>query len=390
MGISKILTSENLLTMVESANTWAGIEPTNTSLDIRLMMLFDHQSTPAIEKKTDFYFYHTNHLGSSSWITDASGAVNQHLQYLPLRQAQGSAFGEDYIYQRNSSWAVPYTFSGKEKDSETGYSYFGARYYDSDLSIWLSVDPLADKYPSMSAYMYVGGHPTIIVDPNGMDWFKGENGDVKYFEGATGDFSDVKTKQEWTHLSADKNDKVVLDAIGNDIMSKVKSGNIEKSWDTFLSYYDNKDLGKDYFLNAANANYDENSSGIMKFFLDNVEGSREGLRISMMTHDWVDAEGFTVDKNRLEHNIGMFIIAERYGEDKAAVIGELNEYRGLIFRDLGGGDFWNALRGKGNTAFQYSDLEHNVEGRDRWRKYNHLPYPGMSKEEYNYYYRQGK
>jgi len=95
------------------------------------------------------------------------------MQYLPLRQAQGGAYGEDYIYQRNSSWNVPYTFSGKEKDSETGYSYFGARYYSSEESIWLSVVPiaigtLADKYPSMSAYMYVAGNPVMLVDPDGM------------------------------------------------------------------------------------------------------------------------------------------------------------------------------------------------------------------------------
>ena len=50
--------------------------------------------------------------------SDASSEAYQHLQYLPLRQAQGGAFGEDYIYQRNSSWNVPYTFSGKEKDAE--------------------------------------------------------------------------------------------------------------------------------------------------------------------------------------------------------------------------------------------------------------------------------
>ena len=55
--------------------------------------------------------YRTN-FSYSSWITDASGAVNQHLQYLP--------FGEDYIYQRSNSWNIPYTFSGKEKDAETG------------------------------------------------------------------------------------------------------------------------------------------------------------------------------------------------------------------------------------------------------------------------------
>ncbi|MBR5832646.1 MAG: hypothetical protein IKY79_08555, partial [Bacteroidales bacterium] len=47
------------------------------------------------------------------------------------------------------------SFTGKERDSETGFSYFGARYYDSDLITgWLSVDPLADKYPSHSPYQY--------------------------------------------------------------------------------------------------------------------------------------------------------------------------------------------------------------------------------------------
>lgn len=50
---------------------------------------------------------------------------------------------------------------------QTQYSYFGARYYDSDLSVWLSVDPLADKYPSMSPFMYCGGNPVMMVDPDG-------------------------------------------------------------------------------------------------------------------------------------------------------------------------------------------------------------------------------
>ena len=47
--------------------------------------------------------------------------------------------------------------------------YFGARYYSSDLSIWLSVDPLSDMYPSTSPYMYVRGNPIMRIDPNGMN-----------------------------------------------------------------------------------------------------------------------------------------------------------------------------------------------------------------------------
>ena len=60
-----------------------------------------------------------------------------------------------------------YTFSAKERDSETGLSYFGSRYYSSDLSIWLSVDPMSDKYPSLSPYVYCADNPIKIVDPDG-------------------------------------------------------------------------------------------------------------------------------------------------------------------------------------------------------------------------------
>ena len=60
-----------------------------------------------------------------------------------------------------------FTFSAKERDTETGYSYFGSRYYSSDLSIWLSVDPMAAKYPSLSPYTYCADNPVKLVDPNG-------------------------------------------------------------------------------------------------------------------------------------------------------------------------------------------------------------------------------
>lgn len=62
------------------------------------------------------------------------------------------------------------TFTGKERDSETGYSYFVARYIDHELmTIWLSVDPKADKYPSISPYAYCAWNPVKFVDPDGMD-----------------------------------------------------------------------------------------------------------------------------------------------------------------------------------------------------------------------------
>jgi RHS repeat-associated protein len=114
------------------------------------------------DPEPNWYIYHSDHLGSSAFLTDASGDPTQHLQYMP--------FGETFVEQRSiTSYYTPYTFSAKERDLETGYSYFGARYYDADISVWLSVDPMADKYPSMSAYMYCAGNPVMLVDPDGRE-----------------------------------------------------------------------------------------------------------------------------------------------------------------------------------------------------------------------------
>ena len=90
-----------------------------------------------------------------------------------------------------------YTFSAKEKDSETGLSYFGSRYYSSDLSVWLSVDPMSDKYPSLSPYVYCADNPVKLVDPDGEEvWIPGvdEKGNVTY-TAEKGDNHDSFVKQ---------------------------------------------------------------------------------------------------------------------------------------------------------------------------------------------------
>jgi|LSQX01.1.fsa_nt_gb RHS repeat-associated protein len=76
--------------------------------------------------------------------------------------------GELFLEQR-SYWHTPFKFNGKELDAETGLYYYGARYYTPEYGIWLSVDPLSDKYPSMSAFMYCAGNPVVLVDPDGRD-----------------------------------------------------------------------------------------------------------------------------------------------------------------------------------------------------------------------------
>lgn len=79
-----------------------------------------------------------------------------------------------------------HSFTGKELDEETGFGYFGARYMDHELmTMWLSVDPMSDKYPSISPYAYCAWNPVKLVDPDGKEMtdFKDKKGNlIKHIE----------------------------------------------------------------------------------------------------------------------------------------------------------------------------------------------------------------
>lgn len=60
-----------------------------------------------------------------------------------------------------------FKFTGKERDEESGYDYFSARYLWQIVGHWLSVDPLADKYLWISPYAYAAWNPIKFVDPDG-------------------------------------------------------------------------------------------------------------------------------------------------------------------------------------------------------------------------------
>jgi RHS repeat-associated protein len=61
-----------------------------------------------------------------------------------------------------------YKFTGKERDGESGYDYFGARYYDARVGKFLTADPLDFLQPSVTPYAYVENNPLRFVDPTGM------------------------------------------------------------------------------------------------------------------------------------------------------------------------------------------------------------------------------
>ena len=110
--------------------------------------------------KEETFFYHSDHLGSTSYITDDHANITQYDAYLP--------YGELLVDEHSSSEDLPYKFNGKQFDDETGLYYYGARYMNPVASIWYGVDPLAEKYVSISPYSYCKSSPMNYIDEKGL------------------------------------------------------------------------------------------------------------------------------------------------------------------------------------------------------------------------------
>ncbi len=131
------------------------------------------------EKNENTFFYHPDHLGSAQLVTDYEGNEYQRLEYTP--------YGETWIDLKAETSLIlklPYKFSAKELDEETGLYYYGARYLDPKMSRWISADPAIGEYMSKSdagmggiynhvnfnLYHYAGNNPVRYIDPDGRDF----------------------------------------------------------------------------------------------------------------------------------------------------------------------------------------------------------------------------
>lgn len=114
------------------------------------------------DAENDVFYRHSDHLGSANWITDIQGLPIQYIHYAP--------YGELIANQSAAGYDERYKFTGKERDAESGYDAFGARYYSSIFGHFTSPDPMSDKYPNISPYAYCGWNPVNRIDPDGKLW----------------------------------------------------------------------------------------------------------------------------------------------------------------------------------------------------------------------------
>ena len=111
--------------------------------------------------KEETFFYHSDHLGSTSYITDDKANITQYDAYLP--------YGELLVDEHSSSEDLPYKFNGKQFDEETGLYYYGARYMNPVTSLWYGVDPECYRNIHLGSYVYCSSNPIVRIDPNGED-----------------------------------------------------------------------------------------------------------------------------------------------------------------------------------------------------------------------------
>jgi RHS repeat-associated protein len=111
------------------------------------------------------FFYHTNHINSSSVVTSVIGAVVTRIVYLP--------FGEISQVNSTGSDTVTNKFTGQEFDEDSGLYYYNARYYDPKIGRFLSPDSMIPNLrdaQSFNRYSYVGNNPIMYTDPSGNLW----------------------------------------------------------------------------------------------------------------------------------------------------------------------------------------------------------------------------
>ncbi len=168
--------------------------------------------------REETFFYHSDHLGSTSYITDDHANITQYDAYLP--------YGELLVDEHSSSEDLPYKFNGKQFDNETGLYYYGARYMNPVASIWYGVDVFQENKADVASYLYCFGNPINLTDPDG-NWERDRHGNLIAQKG-----DNAVTYTKYTGISNKESLKILL-ANGITINSKgvlsLKVGDVIKN-----------------------------------------------------------------------------------------------------------------------------------------------------------------
>ena len=119
------------------------------------------------------FYYHPDHLGSTHYVSNAKQDLVQHEEFFASGEQWTDEVDTRFLFHHYVGYA------GKEHDDETGYYYFGGRYYDPRMGVWTSPDPILADYLrgkpnggvysplNLHVYAYARQNPIGLIDKNG-------------------------------------------------------------------------------------------------------------------------------------------------------------------------------------------------------------------------------
>ncbi len=157
---------------------------------------------------------------------------------------------ESMAEQKLGGYSSRYRFTGKELDPLSGLYDFGARYYDPRLSVWFGVDPpRADKYAGWSPFTYTANNPIKFIDPDGRDYYEGENGKILWFNSTEKSYTfDKKTYKNIgeSYASFDGN------YLKYHYQNKDKDGNLSPNMQSFAAVSGRPDANSNFDYSKQN------------------------------------------------------------------------------------------------------------------------------------------
>jgi RHS repeat-associated protein len=129
----------------------------------KTVAIVENQTKGEVASEPLMRYQFTNHLGSVSLELDDTAAIISYEEYTPYGSSSYFAVGSKVEALKR------YRYTGKERDDEeTGFYYYGARYYAHWLGRWTSSDP-AGFADGLNPFVYAKSNPIKLVDATGMD-----------------------------------------------------------------------------------------------------------------------------------------------------------------------------------------------------------------------------
>ena len=208
-----------------------------------IKVLFDGGYVTMSDNTPVYHYYLQDHLGNNRVVVKQDGTVEQVNHYYPYGGVMGESTSGDV--QR-------YKYNGKELNRMHGLDWYdyGARHYDAAIGSWPTMDPLAEKYYSISPYAYCGDNPIKFVDLQGKEiwiYYIDNNGQLQSFQYNVGMQCDVNNSVAQTIVSnlntmyMNESGSQVMDAI---IKSSTKYG--------YMQSETHSEHGEGYYNSATN------------------------------------------------------------------------------------------------------------------------------------------